>query len=83
MFRFHWTFYNAWSRNDKNARLEAKKRGVQIRYVTEITKDNINYSKEMMSLFEVLHLQGMKGNFEIYDSKICVQVCRECAEEWS
>ena len=35
----------------KNARLDAKKRGVRLRYVTEITTDNINYCKEMMKLF--------------------------------
>jgi two-component system sensor histidine kinase VicK len=58
----------------KKARLEAKKRGVQIRYVTEITKDNIDYSKEMMSLFEVRHLQGMKGNFEVCDRKEYVAI---------
>ena len=58
----------------RNARVEAKKRGVQIRYVTEITKDNIDYSKEMMNLFEVRHLQGMKGNFEVCDKKEYVAI---------
>ena len=58
----------------KKTRLEAKKRGVRLRYVTEITNDNIDYSKEMMNLFEVRHLQGMKGNFEICDKKEYVAI---------
>jgi two-component system, OmpR family, sensor histidine kinase VicK len=29
----------------KNNYIEAKRRGAKIRFITEITKDNINYSK--------------------------------------
>ena len=54
----------------KNAFLNAKKRGVKLRYVTEITKDNISYCKQLLTtmLYEFRHLDGMKGNFYISDS---------------
>jgi len=47
----------------------AKDRGVKFRYVTEITKDNISYCKEMLKFAEIRHLDGVKGNFEISDEK--------------
>ncbi|MFL6409819.1 MAG: sensor histidine kinase [Nitrososphaeraceae archaeon] len=49
----------------KNERLKAKKRGVNFRYITEITKDNISYCKELFEFAEVRHLNGVKGNFEV------------------
>ena len=49
----------------KNERLRAKKRGVGFKYVTEITKDNISYCKELSEFAEVRHLNGVKGNFEV------------------
>jgi two-component system, OmpR family, sensor histidine kinase VicK len=54
----------------KNAFLNAKKRGVKLRYVTEITKDNISYCKQLLTtmLYELRHLDGMKGNFYISES---------------
>jgi two-component system, OmpR family, sensor histidine kinase VicK len=54
----------------KNERLKAKKRGVQFRYITEITKDNISYCKELSKFAEVHHLNGVKGNFEISQKTI-------------
>jgi two-component system, OmpR family, sensor histidine kinase VicK len=43
---------------------------VKLRYVTEITKDNISYCKQLLTtmLYELRHLDGMKGNFYINDS---------------
>ena len=54
----------------KNAFLNAKKRGVKLRYVTEITKDNISYCKQLLTtmVYELRHLEGMKGNFYISES---------------
>ena len=54
----------------KNAFLNAKKRGVKLRYVTEITKDNISYCKQLLTtmLYDLRHLEGMKGNFYISES---------------
>jgi two-component system, OmpR family, sensor histidine kinase VicK len=45
----------------------AKDRGVKFRYVTEITKDNLSYCKEMLKFSEIRHLDGVKGNFEVCD----------------
>ena len=50
----------------KNSFVDAKSRGVKLRYLTEITGANISYCKELMSIVdEVRHLDGIKGNFMI------------------
>ncbi|MGH9926193.1 MAG: hypothetical protein ACRD5B_12540, partial [Nitrososphaeraceae archaeon] len=50
----------------KGAFLDARKRGVRIRYAIEINKDNISYCKQMMTMVDELrHLDGIKGNFYI------------------
>ena len=59
----------------KNARIAAfKNRGVKLRFVTEITTDNLKYCKEMLTFSEIRHLDGMKGNFEVSDEKEYVAV---------
>jgi signal transduction histidine kinase len=59
----------------RNARLAAfKKRGVKLRYVIEMTEDNLKYCKEMLEFSEIRHLEGMKGNFEVADEKEYVAV---------
>ncbi len=59
----------------KNARIAAfKNRGVKLRYVIEITADNLEYCKEMLEFSEIRHLEGMKGNFEVADQKEYVAV---------
>jgi two-component system sensor histidine kinase VicK len=53
----------------KEAFLDAKKRGVKLLYVTEITKDNLSYCKQLLTLVDELkHLDGIKGNFYISES---------------
>jgi two-component system, OmpR family, sensor histidine kinase VicK len=54
----------------KNERLKAKRRGVNFRYITEVTKDNLSYCKELSEFAEVRHLNGVKGNFEISKIRI-------------
>jgi two-component system, OmpR family, sensor histidine kinase VicK len=50
----------------KKSFVDAKSRGVKLRYLTEITDANIPYCKELMSIVdEVRHLDGIKGNFMI------------------
>ena len=49
------------------AHYEMKERGVRIRYITEITKENVIYCKELMNFSEVRHLDEIKGNFGILD----------------
>ena len=49
---------------------DAKKRGVKLRYLTEISKDNTSFCKELISLIdEMRHLDGIKGNFMISESE--------------
>ncbi|HYF99560.1 MAG TPA: HAMP domain-containing sensor histidine kinase [Candidatus Saccharimonadales bacterium] len=59
----------------KNARVTAvKERKIKLRYVTEITTDNLEYCKEMLTFSEIRHLDGMKGNFEVADESEYVAV---------
>jgi signal transduction histidine kinase len=53
----------------KEARINAKDRGIKFRYITNITKDNISYCKQIIKEFdaELRHLDKVKGNFEIND----------------
>ena len=52
----------------KNAGSEAIRRGVKSRVITEITKENIEYCKEMMRIgHELRHLDNVKGNFSVGD----------------
>ena len=54
----------------KKAFLDAKNRGVHLRYLTEITKDNLPYCKELMEIVhELRHLDGIKGNFMVSESE--------------
>ena len=55
--------------------VEAKRKGVQLRYLTEITNDNLSYCKEIMSMVDELrHLDGIKGNFMISESEYLAPV---------
>jgi signal transduction histidine kinase len=59
----------------KEKRIDAvKSKGLEYRIVTEITKDNIDYVKEMLTFSKVRHLDGLKGNFEVADEKEYVAV---------
>src|SRR5215467_8603161 len=50
----------------KDTFFDAKRRRVKIRYITEITKDNLDYCKELTSIVDELrHLDGIKGNFYV------------------
>ena len=44
-----------------------KEKGINLRLVTEITKDNISYAKTMMEIAEVRHLKGVRSSFGIAD----------------
>lgn len=53
----------------RKAFLTARTKGVKLRYVTEITSDNINYCKRMLTMVDELrHLDGIKGNFYISET---------------
>jgi hypothetical protein len=53
----------------RNALVGLKKRGLRLRYITEITNSNIPYCKELANLVELRHFDGLKGNFGIIDGK--------------
>jgi signal transduction histidine kinase len=54
----------------KRSFLVAKRNGVQLRYLTEITNDNLSSCKEIIKITDELrHLDGIKGNFMISESE--------------
>jgi len=53
-----------------NTFIDAKKRQVKIRYITEITNDNLDYCKELISIVdEFRHMNGIKGNFYVSEEE--------------
>ncbi len=55
----------------KKAFVDAKNRGIKLRYVTEITADNISYCKELINTIniELRHVDGIKGNFYVSENE--------------
>jgi two-component system sensor histidine kinase VicK len=54
----------------KKGYIDFKNRGVKIRFITEITKDNIPYCKELMKYVEELrHMDGVKGNMAVGETE--------------
>jgi len=50
--------------------LNAKKRGIKVRYLTEINKENLYYCKQLLAMVDELrHLGGIKGNFYVTDEE--------------
>jgi two-component system, OmpR family, sensor histidine kinase VicK len=48
---------------------QLKAKGIRQRFITEITQENVRYSKELANYVELRHLEGVKGNFGIVDGK--------------
>jgi two-component system, OmpR family, sensor histidine kinase VicK len=46
---------------------EFKPKGIKLRFIAEITKDNIPYCQQLMKICELRHLDEVKGNFGIVD----------------
>jgi hypothetical protein len=55
-----------------NGFVQLKKRGMRLRSITEVTPDNIPYVKQIMELFEVRHLKGIRSNFAVIDKRECL-----------
>jgi two-component system, OmpR family, sensor histidine kinase VicK len=53
----------------RNALVGLKKRGLRLRYITEITNSNIPYCKVLANIVELRHFDGLKSNFGIIDGK--------------
>jgi two-component system sensor histidine kinase VicK len=53
----------------RDAFLNVKKRGVKLRYVTEITNENISHCRQLLTMVDELrHLDGIKGNLYVGDT---------------
>ena len=49
---------------------DIKAKGIQLRYITDITKDNIHYCKELLKFAkEIRHLAGMRANFSVSETE--------------
>jgi two-component system sensor histidine kinase VicK len=47
---------------------ELKRRNAKVRWITEITSDNLSYCLDLMDYAEVRHLDGIRGNFAVSDN---------------
>ena len=48
-----------------------KKREIKVRYVTDITKDNVKYCRDLIEFFayDIRHLDGIKANFSVSETE--------------
>jgi two-component system sensor histidine kinase VicK len=46
-----------------------KRRGIIIRYITEITSENLQYVKELMNYANVRHMDNVKGNMAVSETE--------------
>jgi two-component system, OmpR family, sensor histidine kinase VicK len=46
-----------------------KSRGVKLRWITDITEENLDWCKEFMKIVEIRHLDKIEGAFGIHDGK--------------
>ena len=53
----------------RNALQDTKNRRIRIRYITEITKENLNSFKEIKKICEVRHLDKIIGNYILTDKE--------------
>lgn len=54
----------------KNNYIECKRKGGRIRFITEITNENIHYCKELMKIVdECRHLEGFTGGIAVSESE--------------
>ena len=47
----------------------ARARGISIRYITEITKDNLEFCREIMNYGQIRHLPGVVGIFAVSEKE--------------
>ncbi|MGA9841994.1 MAG: HAMP domain-containing sensor histidine kinase [Nitrososphaeraceae archaeon] len=58
--------------------IEAKRKGLQLRYLTEITNDNLCFCKGVMKIVDDFrHLDGIKCNFMIDESEYLAPISHE------
>ena len=49
--------------------IDFKKRGLKIRSITEITKENLEYCKQLGGYVQLRHLDGLRGNFAVSETE--------------
>lgn len=49
--------------------IDFKKRGVKIRSITEITKENLEHCKQLENYVQLRHLGGVRGNFAVSETE--------------
>src|SRR5919197_956774 len=53
----------------KKLLLDIKSRHIKFRYITDITKENIHYCKQLMEFAdEIRHLDGIRANFSVSET---------------
>jgi two-component system, OmpR family, sensor histidine kinase VicK len=57
-----------------------KRRGVRIRFITEITSQNLEYVKELMNYAEVRHMDTVKGNMAVSETEYIATATLEGAK---
>jgi HKD family nuclease len=61
---------------------DIKAKGIKLRYITDITKDNIHYCKELLKFAkEIRHLGGIKTNFSVSETEYIASVSIQQQEE--
>ena len=53
----------------KKGYIDFNKRGIKTRFITEITKANIHYCKELMKFVELRHMDNVKGNMAVSETE--------------
>jgi signal transduction histidine kinase len=53
----------------RDAYKSMKRRGIKIRWVTDITKDNLKHCKDLMQYAEVRHISSLNGNFAVSETE--------------
>jgi signal transduction histidine kinase len=56
----------------RDAYKSMKRRGIKIRSVTDITKDNLKHCKDLMQYAEVRHISHLIGNFAVSETEYIV-----------
>jgi signal transduction histidine kinase len=53
----------------KNGYIDFKRRGIKVRFITDISKENLSYCKELMQYVELRHMSKIKGNMAVSDTE--------------
>jgi two-component system, OmpR family, sensor histidine kinase VicK len=60
------------SKEVRKGYFELSKRGIKIRWITDVIHENISSCKEIMKIAELRHIDGVKGGFVVADEKVYV-----------